>query len=72
MWMYVSQKHIPRHMDRMNNKNENPTVMMLGTCAIWSLLYSDSVTPIADLIKFYQGLYTGITLLWTASDGRHW
>jgi len=46
--------------------------MMLGTCAIWSLLYSDSVTPIEDLSKFYQGLYTGITLLWIVSDGRNW
>jgi len=41
--------------------------MMLGTCAILSLLYLDSVTLIADLSKFYQGLYTSITLLWTAS-----
>ena len=21
MWMYVYRKHIPRHMDQMNNKN---------------------------------------------------
>jgi len=43
--------------------------MILGTCNIWSLLYSVSVTPIANPSKFYQGLSIDITLVWTASDG---
>jgi len=46
--------------------------MILGTCDIWSLIYSDFITPIANPSKFYQGLYTGITLVRTASDGWHW
>jgi len=43
--------------------------MILGTCYILSLIYSDSITLIADPSKFYQSLYTGITLVVTASDG---
>jgi len=39
----------------------NPTVMMLGTCVIWYLLYSDSVTPITDPSS--TRVYTTV-LLW--------
>ena len=73
MWMYVYRKHIPRHMDQMNNKEcNNPTMMMFEMCDIWSLLHSDSGTPISDLSEFYRSINPSMDCQWWVTLVGRW
>jgi len=38
--------------------------MILGTCDIWSLLYSDTVTLISDPNEFYQSINSNMDCQW--------
>jgi len=72
IWMYVYRKHISRQWNRWIIKYNNPIMMMLGTCDIWSLLHSDTGTLISDPSEFYWSTYFSIDCQWWVTLVGRW